>query len=74
MMSAPSPKKLQHSKWTACQPQQREKHFIVVAVEHDALDAQKVISVTMEAVLSHRQFSLPWRTLGDDSQWLSGWR
>ena len=32
------PKKLANSKWTAVLPQQREKHFIVVAVELDAED------------------------------------
>ena len=54
-------------------PQQREKHFIVVAVETDAEDAQLTHQVTMEAVLSKRHFTLHWSLLGDTAQWQPGW-
>lgn len=67
------PKKLANSKWTAVVPQQREKHFIVVAVEVDAEDAQRVMGVTLEAVLSKRQRSLHWSELSDTRQWQPGW-
>jgi len=67
------PKKLTNSKWTAVMPQQREKHFIVVTVEVDAEDAQVIRQVTLEAVLSKRQFTLHWKALGDTAQWLPGW-
>ena len=67
------PKKLANSKWTAVVPQQREKHFIVVAVETDAEDAQLTHQVTMEAVLSKRHFTLHWSLLGDTAQWQPGW-
>jgi tryptophan-rich hypothetical protein len=66
-------KKLQGSKWTATTPHNREKHFLVVQVEHDAEDPQKVLRVTLEAVLSRRHFTLPWRELGDTSLWQAGW-
>lgn len=68
------PKKLANSKWTACVPQQREKHFIVVAVELDDEDAQLVRQVTLESVLSKRRFTLHWTVLCDVAQWQSGWR
>ena len=67
------PKKLTNSKWTAVVAQQREKHFIVVAVETDAEDAQLTHQVTMEAVLSKRHFTLHWSLLGDTAQWQPGW-
>ncbi len=67
------PKKLANSKWTAVVPQQREKHFMVVAVEADADDAQLIRQVTLEAVLSKRHFTLHWSLLADTSQWQPGW-
>ena len=67
------PKKLANSKWTAVLPQQREKHFVVVAVEVDAEDAQLIKQVTLEAVLSKRHFTLHWSALADTSQWQPGW-
>ena len=54
-------------------PQQREKHFMVVAVEVDAEDAQLIKQVTLEAVLSKRHFTLHWSALADTSQWQPGW-
>jgi len=68
-----SPKKLLHSKWTALSPINREKHFIIVKVLHDEADAQKVLEVTTEAVLSKRHQTLHWRDLSDDSRWKAGW-
>ncbi|WP_374497463.1 TIGR02450 family Trp-rich protein [Vogesella indigofera] len=73
-MTALSPKKLLHSKWSALAPRDREKHFLVVAVEHDPLDAQRVTTITLEAVLSRRHYTLPWRALADSAQWQRGWR
>ncbi|KZE28871.1 TIGR02450 family Trp-rich protein [Crenobacter luteus] len=67
------PKKLLNSKWTAVTPREREKHFLVVKVERDALDAQKVTSVTLEAVLTRRHFTLAWRELNDAARWRPGW-
>ena len=34
-MNTINPKKLLHSKWTAVNPQNKEKHFIVAEVEID---------------------------------------
>lgn len=67
------PKKLAGSKWTALQPQRREKHFLVVALEADAEDPQRIIGVTLEAVLSKRQISMHWSALTDTTLWQPGW-
>lgn len=67
------PKKLAGSKWTAVAPQHREKHFLVVAVTVDPEDPQRVTEVTLEAVLSRRQFALHWSALAETDVWLPGW-
>lgn len=68
-----NPAKLLHSKWTAAQPKDREKHFIVVRVltVDDAGPAERV---ELEAVLSRRSFQLPWRELTAGDVWLQGWQ
>ena len=70
-MNRLSPKKLVRSKWTAVQPQNREKHFLVTAVQDD--DEGQPQTVTLEAVHSHRERQLHWRELRDPGQWKSGW-
>ena len=72
-----NPKKLKHSKWTAVQPQNKEKHFIVTQLilpmlTLDAVNPQ-INEVELQAVYSGRSFILPWRDLTDSSQWLQGW-
>ncbi len=70
----PGPKKLLHSKWTAVQPREREKHFIVTRlVEPDPPDAA-LEQVELEAVLSKRSRIVAWRQLRDATRWLRGWR
>ncbi len=69
-----NPKKLLRSKWTATNPQNKEKHFIVTrVVEPDVPDAQ-IEMVELEATYSKRSFTLPWRDLRDQTQWLQGWK
>jgi len=66
--------KLLRSKWTAAQPVNKEKHFIVTALVEPALPDAPVEMVTIEAVMSRRSVSLHWRELTDQSRWLQGWR
>ena len=68
-----SPKKLLNSKWTAREPHDKEKHFIVVAVATDPTDLQCVVSVTLEAVLTRRHWTTAWRDLNDEAKWGRGW-
>ncbi|MDH3902085.1 MAG: TIGR02450 family Trp-rich protein [Xanthomonadales bacterium] len=70
-MNALSPKKLLNSKWTAVNPERREKHFLITEVEYD--ENGKVIHCLIEAVISKRCFSIQWRTLKNAGQWVSGW-
>lgn len=67
-----NPKKLYHSKWTAVEPVQKEKHFMVTEVEFD--EQGTVIACTLEAVLSKREFPIRWRDLKNKEQWLQGWK
>ena len=67
-------KKLLLTKWTAAKPQNKEKHFIVTRlIEPDVPDAQ-IEMIELEATYSKRSFTLPWRDLKDETQWLQGWK
>ena len=70
-MNAVSPKKLLNSKWTAAQPCNREKHFLVVDVLRDEADVPQ--RCVIEAVHSGRQTELDWRDLKDTTRWRIGW-
>ncbi|NKI35768.1 TIGR02450 family Trp-rich protein [Wenzhouxiangella sp. XN79A] len=65
------PKKLRNSKWTAVEPVNREKHFLVTEVEYD--EEQNVVACTLQAVLSKRETAIDWRELTDRSRWRQGW-
>jgi tryptophan-rich hypothetical protein len=67
-----SPKKLLNSKWTAINPNSKERHFIVTDVEVD--ESGNVIACTIEAVISRRPVSIAWRDLKDTSLWAQGWK
>lgn len=69
-----NPKKLLLSKWTAATPHNKEKHFIVTNLIQPELPAIQVEHVELEAVYSRRAFTLAWRELTDESQWLQGWQ
>lgn len=75
-MTAPqhrlNPRKLLLSKWTAAQPRNREKHFLVTQLHLDEND--EVIAVELEAVYSKRSQRLDWQALRNADQWLTGWR
>ncbi len=69
-----NPRKLLLSKWTAAEPRNKEKHFLVTRlVEPDTPDGA-VQEVEIEAVHSGRTQCLPWRELTDTARWLQGWR
>ncbi|MCG2583584.1 TIGR02450 family Trp-rich protein [Massilia sp. TS11] len=69
-----NPAKLLRSKWTAATPRNKEKHFMVTAVIAPEQPELPIELVTLEAVLTRRAFTLPWRELQDSSRWLQGWR
>lgn len=71
-MNPLNPKKLLKSKWTAVKPLRKEKHFLIAEVDYD--EDGIVIHCLMEAVMTGRSFSIPWRELKDESEWLTGWQ
>jgi len=68
-----NPKKLKMSKWTAVQPVNKQKHFIVVATEFDH-EQQIVISCTLEAVMTKNQLTINPKVLQNNQAWLQGWK
>lgn len=71
-MNRINPAKLRNSKWTAKEPVNREKHFLVSEVEYD--DDGVVISCKLEAVLSKNEYSVDWKELRHQNKWLQGWK
>ncbi|WP_136255981.1 TIGR02450 family Trp-rich protein [Onishia niordana] len=71
-MHAINPNKLHHSKWTAVAPEHKEKHFMVTKLVRD--EEENVVQVVLEAVLTHREFTLPWQALKDEATWRMGWK
>lgn len=66
-----SSNQLLNSKWTAVNPSNQEKHFLVTKIE---LEKQgQVNHCQMMAVMTKRRFLIDWQQLNDDSQWLMGW-
>lgn len=68
-----NPRKLLLSKWTALQPQNKEKHFLVVRVLQPEDPQAPVTEVELEAVHSRRGRVMPWKMLTDPAQWRQGW-
>jgi tryptophan-rich hypothetical protein len=67
-----NPRKLLLSKWTAAQPQNREKHFLVTELFRD--EEGTVLEIELQAVLTQRSERLPWQALQDDVAWRMGWK
>jgi len=68
-----NPKKLKLSKWTAVNPVNRQKHFIVVAIQVDE-EQQNVISCTLEAVMTKNKTTVVLQDLKNSQAWLQGWK
>ncbi len=64
--------KLMLSKWTACQPENKEKHWLVTELLRDSDDA--VTACRLEAVINKRCIDVPWRELKNSEKWRQGWK
>jgi|TARA_B110000444_G_scaffold255489_1_gene289978 tryptophan-rich hypothetical protein len=64
-------KKLLNSKWTSVSPINKEKHFMVIQVDHN--EKGEISSCFIEAILSNHITALDWRELKDPKIWLNGW-
>ncbi|MBV4488776.1 TIGR02450 family Trp-rich protein [Pseudomonas sp. SWRI153] len=71
-MNRINPRKLLLSKWTAAQPQNREKHFLVTELIRD--EEGTVLEVELQAVLTQRTERLDWQVLKNNEHWLLGWK
>ncbi|MFK7160198.1 TIGR02450 family Trp-rich protein [Marinospirillum sp. MEB164] len=70
-MNPVRPNKLQLSKWTALQPRDKEKHFLVTQVEYD--EEGRVSLCLLEAIMSKHEYSIDWTELKDAARWRQGW-
>ncbi len=66
-------KKIAGSKWTAVSPSGREKHFLVLDWSRMSDGTRSSELVDLEAVLTRRVRSIPWRELADSAHWKIGW-
>jgi tryptophan-rich hypothetical protein len=67
-----NPRKLLLSKWTAAQPLNREKHFLVTELFRD--EEGTVLEIELQAVLTQRSERFPWQVLKDAEAWKMGWK
>jgi tryptophan-rich hypothetical protein len=67
-----NPSKLLLSKWTAAQPQNREKHFLVTELFRD--EEGTVLEIELQAVLTNRSERVEWQVLKSSDTWLLGWK
>jgi tryptophan-rich hypothetical protein len=67
-----NPSKLLLSKWTAAQPQNREKHFLVTELFRD--EEGTVLEIELQAVLTNRSERVEWQVLKSSDTWLPGWK
>jgi tryptophan-rich hypothetical protein len=65
-------KKLINSKWTAANPVNKEKHFLITELEFD--ENNNVTHCLIEAVISHCAQQIDWIELKESEHWLQGWK
>lgn len=71
-MNRINPNKLLNSKWTAIQPVNRHRHFIVTSVIKS--DDGLITTCEIEAVLTRKVSEIDWRELKDSDRWAIGWK
>lgn len=67
-----NPKKLLNSKWTAVEPINKQKHWMITAVEY--AEDQTVIECTIQAIINKQEINIMWRNLNDTQLWQQGWK
>ena len=71
-MNRINPEKLLHSKWTALQVKQKERHFIVSRLQR--ADDETILSCELEAIINNNVYEIDWQQLKYSSLWLMGWK
>ena len=65
-------KKLLNSKWTAKNPINKEKHFIVIKVNVNN-NEQKIDSIILQSVLTRREYLKTYIEFKNEDDWITGW-
>ncbi|WP_395376683.1 TIGR02450 family Trp-rich protein [Marinicella sp. W31] len=65
-------KKLLLSKWTAVEPQGKEKHFMISELLED--EKGEICACILEAVLTTQEYQIDPQELEDVSRWHMGWK
>lgn len=65
-------KKLLNSKWTAVNPLNKQKHFVVVEVEYD--ENNTVLDCQIQAIMNKHTSAIDWQQLKNSKKWLQGWQ
>ncbi len=71
-MNRINPEKLLLSKWTALQPQGKERHFIVTKLLR--ADDENIVACELEAVINKKLYEIDWQQLKESSSWVMGWK
>ena len=71
-MNRINPAKLLLSKWTAAQPHNKEKHFLVTELFRD--EEGTVLEIELQAVMTRRAERIDWQTLQNAENWKIGWK
>ena len=71
-MNCINPEKFLLSKWTAVEPVQKERHFIVTRLLRG--DDEKVTGCELEAVINKSRVEIDWQQLKDSADWIMGWK
>ena len=72
-MNPLNPKKLRLTKWTAVNPIDKQKHFLVSRVIQPEVETDAVEFVEIESVFSKATQIIKWRDLQNDEVWRQGW-
>jgi tryptophan-rich hypothetical protein len=72
LMNPINPHKLLLSKWTAIEPKQKERHFMVTKLIR--AEDEVIVACELQAVISNNVYEIDWHLLKDSSCWQMGWR
>lgn len=67
-----NPEKLLRSKWTAVEPRNRQRHFMVTGLIRD--ENEKIVECELEAVINREVFTIDWTMLKNPNHWQIGWK
>ena len=73
LAKGPPAKKLLDSKWTAVEPEDREKHFVVIRILDGQQPQERVPSVELRCLLTKRSRLVAQAELADPERWRPGW-